>query len=101
MGRSRKKQCKQPSVINTNLDNRFSPSHNNADGDSDSSVQSTESLADVPAIPQKHQKVAVTQAPAPDTPTASLITYVTSIFSTADMKKAVSKQSAKNLSFQL
>jgi hypothetical protein len=90
MPRSRKKPCKQPSIIDTNLNNCFSPSHSDADIESDNSSQSTESLIDVPAIPKKCQKVAVTQAAVPSVP-AGLITYVASIFNSTKMKKHVSK----------
>jgi hypothetical protein len=101
MGRHRKKPQKQPSIIDTDLNNQFSPS-DQADTESDSSLQSTHSHASAPAptLPQKRLKPHQAQAPVPDT-ASTVFTYMASVFAAAKMKKAVSKWFAKNPSFQL
>lgn len=103
MARPRKKR-RQPSIITSDVDHRFSLS----EGESDTSAASNRS-SDV-LVPSKRSKratvphTAVAAIPAPiPAPAAKVIKvdYVTSIFSTAEMKKAVSKRLAKNSSFQL
>jgi hypothetical protein len=109
MGRHRKRQHKQPSVIGSDVDQRFSPAFE----ESDSSTDSNDSPSDtsIPAspvvVPQKRQKTpkktSSTNATAIPEPiqTSTKINYIIQAFSASEMKKPASKRSAKNSSLQL
>jgi hypothetical protein len=108
--RDRKRRYRPPSVITSDVDRRFSPS----ESDSDSSNQSHKSNISAVVLPKKRPRKATPPrvpppaiAPAPNNapaiPTVKAINvhYVTSIFSTAEMKKTLNKRVPKNASFQL
>ena len=104
MGRPRKKQHRQPSLIDSELDHRFSS------GSSGSDTDSTSNESDIGAVtggqtqpivlPQKRTKFA--RASAPSAPILNpVINYAVSVFSSAEMKKATSKRVPKCSSVQL
>ena len=109
MGRPRKVQCRQPSIIDSDLNRHFSLSGSVSGSDSDTTSHGSDIVVqDIKpiVIPKKHAKPASARASNPHTPiptpTVSMtINYVVSFFSFAEMKKAVSKQLPKCSSFQL
>ena len=109
MGRPQKVQCRQPSIIDSDLDHRFSLSGSVLGSDSDTTSHGSDIVVqDIQPIiiPKKCAKPASARASNPHTPiptpTVSMtINYVVSFFSFAKMKKAVSKQLPKCSSFQL
>ena len=112
----RKKPHTTPSIITSDLDHRYSPSESESSAhESDGSVQleSTRSATPAPVIPRKRAKQAkqprapalapvpvLVPVPVPDV-VAPTINYAVSVFSAAEMKKAVSKRVPKSSSFQL
>jgi hypothetical protein len=108
MGRPRKKQFRHSSVIDSELDRRFSVSGSGSDSDaasheSDIVVEESQPIV----LPQKRAKPASGRHASPPhipipTPTVSqTINYATSVFSSAEMKKAVTKRVPKCSSFRL
>jgi hypothetical protein len=106
--RARKRQYRPPSIITSDVDRRFSPS----ESESDSSNQSVTTSIVLPK--KRNRKATPPRLPpppaiapvsdhAPDTPTVNAINvhYVTSILSTAEVKKSINKRVPKNASFQL
>jgi hypothetical protein len=98
MARTKKKPRRQPSIISSELDRRFSPTYEPPDSES-TDVTSDSSATATPASvnrKQAHPKSAQsTQS------SATTITYILALFSAADMKQAVSKRRPKNGSLQL
>src|SRR5215472_4622568 len=108
MGRGKKRPRKQPSLIDSETDCRFSPSYESESSDpsSDSSSASTHrrhktpAQEKTPAPPPAHPKTPL--APTHGTSSApATINYIIAAFSTSDMKKAVSKHRSKTSSLQL
>ena len=107
MGRPRKKQHRQTSIIDSDLDHHFS-AVSGSSSDSDSSHESDIVVQESQPIvlPQKRAKPASGHARAPHNPVSGptvtqTINYAVSVFSSAEMKKAASKRVPKCLSFQL
>ena len=107
MGRPRKKQYHQPSIIDSDLDHRFSISGSGSDSDttsheSDIVVQESQPIV----LPQKHAKPASAHVDAPRTPiltptVSHSINYAISVFSSAEMKKSIAKWVPKCSLFKL
>jgi hypothetical protein len=102
MGRPRKKQHRQPSIIDSDLDRRFSLSSGSdsetTSHESDNGVHESQPVV----VPQKRAKPAKTSHTPIPTPTVThTITYAISFFSSGEMKKTISKRVPKNSSFQL
>ena len=107
----KKKQFRAPSIITSEVDRQFSPSESESSAqESDGSPESTRSAT--PVIPRKRAKQPKAQALVPvpipvpvsvPVPTVNhpIINYAVSVFSSAEMKKAVSKRVPKSSSFQL
>ena len=97
MGHPRKKQHRQPSIIDSDLDRRLSLSGLGSDSDttsheSDIVVQESQPII----LPQKRAKPASAHVDAPRTPiptptVSQTINYAISFFSSAEMKKSVTK----------
>ena len=111
MGHPQKKQHCNPSIIDSDLDHRFSLAGSGSSSDSDSTSSSRDSDIVVQdpqpvVVPQKRAKFSSARAPRtpilaiPATPTVT-INYAVSFFSSAEMKKASSKRVPKNSSFEL
>jgi hypothetical protein len=109
MGRSRKRQHRLPSIIDSDIDHRFSPSHISSDDSSDSpSDSSVSSVAASPPSTGKRSKAEKsrkkntdkTQDPTAPTP-PSKIDYILTAFTAAEMKKSASKREPKKSSLQL
>ena len=108
MTRSRhKKVHKQPSIIDSELDARFSASDTSSESDNSTFSDATTIVPQKRSCEKPRKKSPVpttvpaavpTTVPAPD---SILFTYVSTIFSVADMEKAVSKRTPRSLSFQL
>ena len=105
-GRPKKKPRKQPSIIDSELDHRFSANESDeysTDAPSDNSA----TPMSPPPVPQKCREPAGAPpppAPVPTktaNPTAMLITYAIAVFSCSEMKKPISKRTVKNSSLQL
>ena len=106
MGRPRKKQHYQPSIIDSDHDHRFS----NSGSDGDSTSQESDTPEPQPAavlvapisstVPRKRAK-AGSSAPHTPIPTPLLVNYVVAFFSSAEMKKAISKRTPKSSTFRL
>jgi hypothetical protein len=109
MGRPRKKQHRQPSIIDSDLDRRFSVSGSNSDSPSHASASESEIVVQPIVLPQKRAKPARVSASAAHTPipanpaltVTQTVNYAVSVFSSAEMKKATSKRVPKCSSFQL
>ena len=107
MGRPRKKQYRQPSIIDSDLDRRFSGSNSGSDSDSPSESHASDIVVQPIVLPQKRAKQPKpAHASAPHTPIQApaptvTINYAISVFSSAEMKKATSKRVPKCSSFQL
>ena len=109
MGGPRKKQHCQPSIVDSDLDCRFSVSGSGSNSDttslheSDIVVQESQPII----LPQKCAKPASAHVDAPRTtliltPTVShTINYAVSFFSSAEMKKLIAKRVPKCSSFKL
>ena len=109
-----KKVCKQPSIIDSELDAHFSASDTGSESDNSTFFNAT-TIVPQKRSHQKHRKKSPVPAAVPTvlpvvptavpttvpTPDAILFTYVSTIFSAADMEKAVSKWTPRSLSFQL
>ena len=85
-----------PSIIDSDLDNRFSPSH--VSDDETDSVSDRAPTPPPPPKPVKRRKVA--SKVVPEEPSLT-ITYAIALFTAAEWKKAVAKRTPKNLSLQL
>jgi hypothetical protein len=98
---SRKHPRRPPSLIDSDLDDRFSPSRVNSDIDSEtetsSKAHSGSHHAPTPK-PAKRPKLA-SKAILDESPL--MITYAIALFTAAEWKKAVTKRTPINLSFQL
>lgn len=104
MGRPRKKQHRGPSIIDSDLDRRFSDGESTSHESDNAAQESAESAESRPVVvPQKRTKPASAGTPCTlIIPTiAHTINYVVSLFSSAEMKKAISKRVPKSSSFQL
>jgi hypothetical protein len=119
MGRPRKKQHRlQPSIIDSDLDHRFSVSGSSSDSDSSSSQDSVSgiivqdfqpivaqlAIVPPPVIPQKRAKPGRKSAPRTPIPiptVSQVVNYAVSVFTSAEMKKGISKRVLKCSSFQL
>jgi hypothetical protein len=124
MGRPRKKQHRQPSIIDSEHDHRFSESASGSSSDSDSSLSSQDivqnfqpivaqpqavvrqpvAIVPPPVIPQKRAKSGRTSTPRTSIPTptvSQVVNYAVSVLTSAEMKKGVSKRVPKCSSFQL
>jgi hypothetical protein len=109
-GRPRKKQYRQPSIIDSEHEHHFSLSGSDSDSashessDSDLAIQEpqpTAVLVPPVLVPQKRTK---TGSRKPDTPIPTpihTINYAVAFFSSAEMKKASSKRVPKSSSFRL
>jgi hypothetical protein len=100
MTHSRKCRQRQPSIISSETDRRFSPSR-----DSESSESSGDSDSAEPVeVPQKRPKPPAKRVPAPQgnpNPAGVMLDYIIAIFSPAEMKKAINKRLPKNMSLRL
>ena len=125
MGRPRKKQHRQPSIIDSEHDHCFSESASRSSCDSDSSLSSQDivvqdfqpivaqpqavvrqpvAIVPPPVIPQKRAKPGRTSTPRTPIPTptvSQVVNYAVSVLTSAEMKKGVSKRIPKCSSFQL
>jgi hypothetical protein len=102
MGRPKKKAWRQPSVINTNLDNRYSPSANTSDKSSSDNDSDTARASPTPPLPPRTSNPRKRRAPpASQENTPHLITYIMSILTAAEMAKVASKRITKTISFSL
>jgi hypothetical protein len=97
MARPRKKQHRQPSIIGSDLDRRFSLSGSGSDRDAAGDGDSTSHESDIEfqesqpvVVPQKRAKPSGASAPHTPIPSFAVtqtINYVVSVFSSAEMKK--------------
>jgi hypothetical protein len=108
--KARKRRNRQPSIISSETDRRFSPSHDTESSDSpgDLPSDSSDSPASPPPLPapQKRRRATakcVVDAPAPqDNPNPSImLDYIVAIFPPAELKKAITKRVSKNMSLRL
>ena len=103
MGRPRKKQYHQPSIIDSELKHCFSPSGSDSDSTSHEISDSEPMAVSVPPVivPQKRIKTGLRK---PDTPIPTpilTINYAVAFFSSAEMKKPSSECVPKSSSFHL
>jgi hypothetical protein len=91
----RKQPPRSLSIINSDLDDRFSPSHI-----SDNKTDSVSDRAPTPPPPKPVKRRKVASKVVPEDP-AITITYAIALFTTAEWKKAIAKRTPKNLSLQL
>ena len=109
MGRSRKHQNRLPSVIDSDMDDRFSPNpHGNDSSDSlsDSSTSSESAIAvsserttGKRSKAGKNTKKRIEHIQDPTAP--SKVDYILTVFSAADMKKPATRREPKKSSIQL
>ena len=106
MGRPRKKQHHQPSIIDSDLDHRYSNSGSGSDSDSTQASCDSDIVVQEPiVVPQKRAKARATTAhtpiPTPTVDVSQTINYAVSVFSSDEMKKVTLKRVPKCSSFQL
>jgi hypothetical protein len=106
--RPRKRRNKLPSIIDSDVDRRFSPSFDESESSSDSndtpSVTSTGSNP-VPIVPVVTPRKRQRHEPKPDSTTGTAVSmkinYIIQAFSASEMKKPVSKRVARTSCLQL
>ena len=109
MGRPRKKQHRLPSIIDSELEHRFSEAVSGSSSDSDTSsssssqdsvigsvqnIQPIVAIVPPPVVPQKRAKPGRTSAPRTPIPSptvSQVVNYAVSVFTSAEMKKGISK----------
>ena len=113
MGRSRKRQHRLPSIIDSDMDRRFSPSHHDNDSsDSTASDGSTMSLDRTTGLGKRSKArkkqndktqdpTVPTSSTAPNPPSNLKIDYILTMFSATEMKKPASRREPKKSSLQL
>ena len=103
---SQKKQHRQPSIIDSDLDHCYSNSGSGSDSDSTQASRDSDIVVQEPiVVPQKHAKACATAPhtpiPPPTVNVSQTINFAVSVFSSDKMKKVTSKHVPKCLSFQL
>ena len=113
MGRPRKKHHRQPSIIDSDMDRRFSEplslsdSSSGSEGESNSHEPEGDNMIQEPqpvVVPQKRAKPGSANTPHTPIPIPTVthtVNYAISVFSSAEMRKATSKRVPRSSSFQL